>query len=151
MKVRLNEKKIKSRHSTPFLYPDKNCLIELLFTDTKSEIVSQQSPLTNVVRLLWCWLYTSAISSAANHCLTAHARISSGATNVQNISLSLLKSALHPHSPAGGILEWMATHTHKKVVEQHVYTTCMSDRFDEQPTVGREASEVFESGVARLP
>jgi hypothetical protein len=37
----------------------------------------------------------------------------------------------------------MATHEHKKVVKQHVYTMLMDDRFDaEQSPVGGEGSDV---------
>jgi len=62
----------------------------------------------------------SAIFLAADHCRTAHTRMSSGAINIQNISLNLLHRDFQPHSSAGGIVFGCTdTHAQTKTVEKH--------------------------------
>ena len=57
----------------------------------------------------------SLISLAANHCRTAHASISSSATIIQNIILTLAKSP--PIRPCGRTFGWTDVHAQMKVVK----------------------------------
>jgi len=63
----------------------------------------------------------SLISLAANHCRTAHASISSGATVVQNISLTLAKSP--PIRFCGGTFGCTEVHAQMKMVKIQLHAT----------------------------
>ena len=61
------------------------------------------------------------ISLAANHCRTAHARTSSGATIVQNINITLANSPLV--RPRGGTFGWTDVHAQMKTVRTQLHAT----------------------------
>ncbi len=66
----------------------------------------------------------SLISLAANHCRTAHASTSSGATIVQNINLILVNSP--PIRFCGGTFGWTDVHAQIKTVTVQLHTTLKS-------------------------
>jgi len=61
------------------------------------------------------------ISLAANHCRTAHASTSSGATIVQNINFTLANRP--PVRPRGGTFGWTDDHAQMKTVKTQLHAT----------------------------
>jgi len=68
----------------------------------------------------------SLISQAANHCLTAHASISSGAIIVQIIIFTRRHNPFQ--YPDGGTFGWTDTHAQIIVVETQLHTISYIDR-----------------------
>src|SRR6266498_2924568 len=66
----------------------------------------------------------SLISLAPNHCRTAHASTSSGATIVQNINLTLVNSP--PIRLCGGTFGWTDVHAQIKTVKIQLHATLNS-------------------------
>ena len=83
--------------------------------------------------------------------MTAHAKISSRASNVQNISLVLLHTAFQLHSLSGGIFGWTATQVHRKVVTKQPDTILARERFKEESNARGEDLAVKETGMACPP
>jgi len=94
----------------------------------------------------------SLISLTANHCCTAHASISSGATVVQNIILTLAKSL--PIRPCGGTFGWTDVHAQMKVVKIQLHAIlnsvlggCGLESVTASMLLSQGREVVFEDGI----
>jgi len=96
----------------------------------------------------------SLISLAANHCCTAHASISSGATVIQNIILTLAKSPPIRPSGCGGTFRWTDVHAQMKVIKiqlhaipNSVLSGCGLESVMASMLLSQGREVVFEDGI----